>query len=121
MAVDVLDWPITVLAGSWNPQYIVLRDPATEQPLDLTVAGYSARMVVATRSDGTGTVLADLADGVVFRRTAQGRLYFEPLPALTSEWVWRRGYHHIELARPDTTKPVRVAAGRITLSPELVI
>lgn len=114
-------WDLTVEAGSWNPSYIVLSDPDTNLPLDLTAAGYSARMVVATRSDGTGTVLADLDDGDVFRRTSTGRLYFEPPVAITSAWVWRFGYHQIELTMPDLTKPVRVATGRVRVSPDLVI
>lgn len=116
-----ITWDLTIEAGSWEPQYIVLSDPDTNQPLDLTASGYTARMVVATRSDGTGTVLADLDDGEVFRRTDSGRLYFEPPVEITSAWVWRFGYHQIELTMPDLTKPVRVATGRVRVRPELVL
>lgn len=114
-------WDLTVEAGSWNPSYLILTDPGTGLPLDLTVSGYSARMVVATRSDGTGTVLADLADGQVFRRTTTGRLYFEPPVTLTSGWVWRFGYHQIELSPPAGLPTVRVAEGRVRVRPELVL
>lgn len=116
-----ITWDLTIEAGSWEPQYIVLSDPDTNLPLDLTASGYTARMVVATRSDGAGTVLADLGDEQVFRRTNTGRLYFEPAPEITSGWVWRFGYHQIELTMPTLDLPVRVAAGRVRVSPELVL
>lgn len=116
-----ITWDLTIEAGSWEPQYIVLSDPDTGLPLDLTASGYTARMVVATRSDGTGTVLANLTDGQVFRRTSTGRLYFEPPVAVTSAWSWRFGYHQIELTTPTADRPVRIAFGRLRVLAELVI
>lgn len=113
-------WDLTIDAGSWEPQYIELRDPTTNTLLDLTTPGYSARMVVATRSDGGGIVLADLTDSAVFRRTTTGRLYFEPPTAVTSGWAWRRGYHQIELVHPSG-RTVRVAQGQVRVNPELVL
>lgn len=113
-------WDLTIDAGSWEPQYIELRDPTSNTLLDLTAPGYTARMVVATRSDGTGTVLADLADSAVFRRTSTGRLYFEPPTAVTSGWAWRRGHHQIELTHPSG-RTVRVAQGQVRVTPELVL
>ncbi len=117
--MPAIAWNLHVEAGSWEPQYITLTDPETGQPLDLTAPGYVVRGVVASRPDGSGTVLADLDDGTVWRRTTDGRIYFEPPNAVTSAWGWRHGYHQTELAHPSG-KTVRIAAGRVTVSPELV-
>lgn len=114
-------WDLTVEQGSYEPQYIVLRDPDTNQPLDLTASGFSVHGVIATRPDQYGQVLADLPDNTVWRRTSGGRLYFEPLPAVTSGWAFRLGWHQIELTHPATGHPVRVAEGRVRVSPEIVI
>lgn len=114
----IVTWDICVAAGSWRPEYIVLLDPDTRLPLDVT-AGFSARMVIANRSDGRGQELAELTVGSGLRLAAEGRLYFEPAEAVTSAWTWRRGHHHIELTHPSG-RIVRVAAGPVTVSPELV-
>lgn len=117
--MPAITWDLYVEAGSYEPQYLVLRDPESGDLLDLT-SGYSVRTVIATRPDGLGTVLADLddADGV-WRRTAEGRLYFEPPSAVTSAWTFRHGYHQVELSHPSGEQ-ARIAAGRIRVSPELV-
>lgn len=118
--MPAITWDITVEQGSWEPSYIALTDPTTGAPLDLTAPGYSVRGVVATRRDGLGTLLATFPDGEVLRRTATGRLYFEPPTALTAGWSWRRGYHQVELTHP-TGQTVRVAQGQILVNPELVV
>ncbi len=114
-----VQWDITVHAGSWEPEYITISDPTSGLPLNLTLPGYTVHGVVATRPDGSGTVLADLPDTSVWRRTTTGRIYFEPANAVTSGWAFRHGYHQIELTHP-TGKTVRIAAGRFVVSPELV-
>jgi hypothetical protein len=115
-----LTWPIRQEAGSWRPRWIVLTDPDTTppEPMDLT-AGFTARMVIATRRDGHGVVLAELDHTTGLRLTADGRLYYEPDPEVTSSWTWRHGWHQIELYHPGADKPVRVAQGPISVSPEL--
>lgn len=113
-------WDLTVYQGSWLPSYVIVRNPITGEPWDLTAAGFEARGVVATRPDGGGTVLTVLPDTTVLQRGSDGTVTFAPLPALTSTWGWRIGWHQIELHHPDTTKPVRIAHGRIRVSPELV-
>lgn len=114
----VLDWPLHVAAGSWRPEHIVISDPGPPiVPLDLT--GCTARMVINSRRDGRGVVLATLSDSSGLRLTSDGRLYFEPTETVTSGWVWRHGWHQVELAHP-AGRTVRVAAGPVSVSPELV-
>lgn len=117
--MPAVTWDLTVEAGSYEPSYLVLRDPETQEPLDLTTPGYTVHGVVATRSDGLGRVLADLPDGSVWRRTADGRIYFEPASAESSVWNFRRGYHQVELTHPSG-ETVRIASGAFRVSPELV-
>lgn len=119
--MPALKWDLLVQQGSYEPQYIVLRDPDTNAALDLTAVGFAVHGVIATRPDGRGQVLADLPDASVWRRTADGRLYFQPLPAVTSAWTWRLGWHQIELTHPATGYPVRVAEGLVRVSPEIVL
>lgn len=115
---DVLKWDMCILAGSWQPSYITILDPDSGEPLDIT-SGYTARMVIAQRSDGRGLKLAEFTIGTGLRLASGGRLYFEPAEAVTSAWVWRRGWHQIELTHPSG-RIVRVAAGLVTVSAELV-
>lgn len=119
MSFPAIKWDLYVQAGSWDPQYITLTDPDTREPLDLTAPGFSVHGVVATRTDGQGDILADLPDNSVWRRTTTGRLYFEPDPDLTSTWTFRRGFHQVEITHP-VGQPVRIAAGLVLVSPELV-
>ena len=94
---------------------------ATVPPEDRGLRRDHVRLLVA-RPDGVRhRRFADLGDEQVFRRTNTGRLYFEPAPEITSGWVWRFGYHQIELTMPTLDLPVRVAAGRVRVSPELVL
>lgn len=118
--MPAIPWNVTVEQGSWEPSYITVTDPVSGQPLDLTAPGYSVRAVVSTRPDRLGTVLADLPDSPSFRRTAAGRIYFQPEPAVTSGWAWRRGFWQVELAHP-TGRTVRIATGQLVVSPELVV
>lgn len=118
--MPAITWDLYVEAGSYEPQYLVLRDPDTGDLLDLTQDGYSVHGVVATRPDGLGAVLVDLPEASgVWRRTAEGRIYFEPASATTAAWTFRHGYHQVELASPSAD-PVRIAAGRLRVSAELV-
>lgn len=113
-------WHLRVEAGSYEPQYIVITHPVSGAPVDLTETGFLVHGVVATRPDGQGAVLLDLPEtSGVWRRTNTGRIYFEPAAAVSSLWTFRRGFHHVELRHP-IGQPVRVAAGRFTVSPELV-
>lgn len=121
--MTAIDWPLAVAAGSYEPQFITITDPDDGTPVDLTAPGWTVTGVVATRADGTGTVLLTLpdGDGSVWRRTSTGRIYFEPPATVSAGWTFRRGFHQVELeppAGPEFT--VRVAAGTFHVSPELV-
>lgn len=127
-----IDWPLLVPAGSYEPQYIVIRLPAPPgsppgtvgDPIDLTAPGWTVTGTVATKPDGRGTALLTLPDGEgsVWRRTAEGRIYFEPLATVTAAWTFRRAFHQVELEPPTGAEyTVRVAAGSFQVSPELVV
>lgn len=120
--MPAIKWDLSVEAGSWEPEYIVVTDPDSGELLDLTAPGWAVHGVVATRANGSGTVLADLPDGSVWRRTATGRIYFEPTPAQSALWTFRGGYHQVELTPPaGADRTVRIAAGKFVVNPELVI
>jgi len=111
---------LRVEAGSYEPRYWVFTDPATGVPLDLTQPGYEVTAVVADKSDGTGTVLLDLPDNSVWRRTADGRVYFEPHSATSSTWTFRRGYLQAEMSHPSG-ETVRFLEVPFSVDPELVV
>ncbi|GEL20845.1 hypothetical protein [Pseudonocardia asaccharolytica] len=110
---------LIVEAGSYEPQYWVITDPDSGQPLDLTAPGYLVHAVVSSREDGTGDVLLDLPDTSVWRRTADGRIYFEPPSALSAGWGAVRGFYQAELSHP-AGETVRFSQGRFIVDPELV-
>lgn len=113
-----LQWDITVEQGSYEPQYITITAPGTGTPIDLTATGYTVAGAVATRRDGTGTVLLNLPDSS-WRRTATGRIYFEPSSAVSAGWTFRSGWLQVELSHPSG-QTVRVAQGLFSVAPEIV-
>lgn len=119
--MPAITWDITVEAGSYEPSYITITNPDTGAPIDLTQAGYNVSGVVATRDQGDGAVLLTLpSSSPAWRRTATGRIYFEPASAISAAWTFRQGWHHIELTHPSG-QTVRVAQGRFVVDPELVL
>ena len=107
---------IRIEAGSYEPMYWTFTDPDTGEPLDLT-AGYTAGGVVSARSSPGGTHLLTLVD-TDFRRTAEGRLYFEPTSVESAGWTFKTGYAQLELTHPSG-ETVRFHDSRLSVSPEL--
>lgn len=111
--------PLRVQAGSYEPEYYLISDGDTGLPVDLTQPGYEVTGLVATRPSG-GQTLLELPDDSVWRRTTEGRIYFEPSSMDSSTWTFRSGYHQVELSHPSG-ETVRILEGRFTVSAELVV
>jgi hypothetical protein len=109
-----------VKAGSFNPVVWQVNDPATGGPMDLTASGFSVAAVVASRNDGSGAVLLELADADVWRRTAEGQIFFQPPSAMSSEWPSVSAYYQAELTHPSG-EDVRFAEGRFVIDTDLTI
>lgn len=107
-----------VKAGSFDPQVWVVTDPASGLPLDLTVSGYAVTGVVASHNDGTGTVLLELVDDEVWRRTSSGQIFFQPPSATSAEWPAVSAYYQAELTHPSG-QDVRFAEGRFVIDTDL--
>jgi hypothetical protein len=118
--VPALRGTLRVEAGSYEPRYWEFTAPDTGLPVDLTQPGYLVHGVVADRPDGAGAVLLDLPDASVWRRTADGRVYFEPHSVTSSTWAFRSGHYQIELSHPSG-ETVRFSEGRFSVDPELVV
>jgi hypothetical protein len=113
--------PLRIEAGSYEPYYWNINDSQTGAPIDLTQPGYAVHGVVADRSNGTGSVLLDLPDSSdAWRRTTDGRVYFQPHSVDSAAWTFRRGYVQIELAHPSG-ETVRIHKDRFYVDPELVV
>lgn len=109
--------PLRVEAGSYEPVYWLVTDPQTGDPIDLTAPGFEVTMVV---EDRYGTELLALDDADVFRRTADGRVYFEPSSTLTTTWsVINAADYQIELAHPSE-ETVRIGYGPFSVDREFV-
>lgn len=121
--MPAIRWDIHVQAGSYDPEYILISDPDTRTPVDLTAPGWEVTCVVASRSDGAGAELLRLPDGPgsVWQRSPDGRLIFAPSSQVSAGWpaTARRAHHQVELAHPSG-QTVRVAQGRFRVDPELV-
>lgn len=111
---------IWVKAGSYEPRYWLFNDPDTGDLIDLTQPGYEVTGRVADRPDGKGATLLDLPDSSVWRRTADGRCYFEPSSVTSSTWTFRRGYFQAEMAHPSG-EAVRFIEELFYVDPELVV
>jgi hypothetical protein len=111
--------PLKVEAGSFDPLYWVFLDKDTGALLDLTQPGYVVTGAVNERRDGTGATLRVLADGQVWRRTSDGRVYFEPHSADSGAWTFLHGHYQAELSHPSG-ETYRFIEGPFVVSPELV-
>lgn len=109
---------LLIEAGSYEPQYWLITDPATGLPTDLTVSGFAAALTVNDSQDGDGTDLLVLTDSS-FRRTNTGRVYFQPSSTVSSGWTFGRGYYQVELTHPSG-QTVRISEGQFVVSAELV-
>ena len=107
-----------IQAGSYEPVVWTITDPDTGLPLDLTASGYSVAGVVATRSDGTGTVLLELVDAEVWDRTSVGQIFFQPPSDVSTLWPSVSAYYQAELSHPSGQK-VRFAQGRFVIDSDL--
>lgn len=110
--------PIDVESGSYEPRYWLIADPITKQPLDLTVSGFLVTGAVQTRSNGTGAAVLALPDAL-WRRTAQGRIYFEPPSATSSAWPSVNAYYQAEISHPSG-ETVRFSEGPFNVDTEFV-
>jgi hypothetical protein len=106
---------ITIQAGSYEPRYWEIRDGITNELLDLT-GGYTVSGVVSSRDDGRGTDYLTLTDAD-FRRTDNGRIYYEPSSDTTASWTFRYAHYQFELRHPSG-QDVRFAEGRFIVDPE---
>lgn len=108
-------------AGSYEPRYWLISDPDTGLPIDLTQSGFAVHGVVADRSDGKGSVLLDLPDSSdAWRRTTDGRIYFQPHSVDSAAWTFRSGHIQIELEHPSG-ETVRIHEDKLLVDPELVV
>lgn len=107
-----------IRAGSYEPVVWTVTSPTTGLPLDLTGVGYSVAGVVATHSDGTGTVLIELADADVWARTSAGEIFFQPPSSISTLWPSVSAYYQAELTHPSGQK-VRFAEGRFSIDSDL--
>jgi len=105
-------------AGSFDPLVWTVTSPTTGLPVDLTASGYSVAGVVATHNDGTGAVLLELVDAEVWRRTADGQLFFQPPSAVSTEWPAVSAYYQAELTHPSG-EVVRFDQGRFVIDNDL--
>lgn len=112
--------PLRVEAGSFDPVFFVVADGATGGQVDLTQPGYEVTAVVSDRPNGKGTVLLELPDSSVWRRTADSRIYFEPASMDSSAWTFRSGFYQAELSHVSG-QTVRILEGKFTVDPELVV
>ena len=107
---------ITIQAGSFEPLYWLISDPTTGDPIDLT-AGFTVSGTVSSRDDGRGVDYLTLADAD-FRRTTEGRVYFEPDSDTTAAWTFRYGHYQFEIRHPNG-QTVRFAEGKMVVDPEV--
>lgn len=107
---------LSVEAGSFEPRYWLVTSPTTGLPIDLTVTGYSVSGVVV---DVNGTVLLELPDDTIFRRTSDGRVYFEPPSVVTAAWPGMWGDYQIKLSHPSG-ETVRLSQGSFSVDPEFI-
>lgn len=107
---------IIIQAGSFEPIYWLFTNPATGMLVDLT-AGYSVSGKVSTQPYGNGTTLLMLADAD-FRRTADGRVYYEPHSATSAAWTFRVGHYQFKLRHP-VGEDIRFSGGLFAVSPEV--
>ncbi len=117
--MPALRCPLRVEAGSYDPVFWEVRAGDTGALVDLTQPGYLVAGAVNSHSDGSGAVLLDLPDDSVWRRTSEGRVYFEPHSVATAAWTFQRGYYQAELSHPSG-ETVRILEGPFSVSPELV-
>lgn len=107
---------IVIQAGSFDPLYWIITDPATSDPIDLT-AGFTVTGTVSTREDGLGHDLLVLTDAD-FHRTDDGRIYYRPSSTASAGWGFRYGHYQFELEHP-VGEVVRFAEGRFVVDPEI--
>lgn len=107
---------IGVEAGSFEPRYWSVTDPTTGTPLDLTAPGYAARMEV---EDNHGVTLLAFTDTTGLRRTASGRIYFEPSSATSRTWPRMRASYQLELSHPSG-QTVRIGYGPFSVDYEFI-
>lgn len=109
---------LLVEAGSYETWYWTITDPVTGFLVNLTLPGYLVAGAVKTKVDG-GTQLLSLPDATVWRRTVDGRIYFQPGSTLTAAWPAMNAYYQAELTHPSG-QTVRFTQGRFIVSPEFV-
>lgn len=110
--------PINIEAGSYEPRYWLVTDPVTLQPINLTVTGFVVTGEVQTRSNGSGAVVLALPDAL-WRRTTDGRIYFQPDSATTAAWPSVSAYYQAEISHPSG-ETVRFSEGPFTVDTEFV-
>lgn len=108
---------LIVQASSFDPEYWLFTSPDTGTPIDLTAAGFVVSGDVASSAAGDGAVLLALSD-TNFRRTATGRVYYEPSSATSAAWTFRRGWYQFYLTHP-LGQTVRFSEGRFFVSPKI--
>lgn len=108
---------LTIQAGSFERRYWVFHSSDTGEPIDLTT-GYTVSGQVSASSTSPATGLLTLGDSD-FRRTSDGRIYYEPPATSSASWTFRRGHYQFELHPQSADKDVRFAEGRFLVSPQV--
>lgn len=110
---------LNVDAGSYEPMFWTFSDPDTSQVIDLTAAGFLVTGAVYPDEKGLGTKLLDLPDATVWRRTSDGKVYFEPTSALSATWPAMRAFYQVEISHPSG-EDVRFSEGKFIVRAEFV-
>jgi hypothetical protein len=109
--------PLTIEQGTtWQCRWPVA-DPTTGEPVDLT--GWSARGQVRKWAGAEPVLHEWSVDADNLTLGVDGYLSITVDPAESSTWDWCDGRYDIELTDPNGTRVIRIAAGPVTVSPEI--
>lgn len=86
------------------------------EPMDLT--GYTVRSQVR-KAAGDAALLHEFSNAEGNAAADSRGITISVAPAESSAWTWKHGVYDVELVSPNATTVVRVAEGRITVSPEV--
>lgn len=86
------------------------------EPMDLT--GYTVRSQIR-KQHGDSVVLHEFSNAEGNAVADNRGITLSVKPTESSAWTWTHGVYDVELVHPGGTTVVRVAEGRVTVSPEV--